>query len=832
MTSTLPKISVLVLNLNGRTHLDACLSSVEAQVYPRERVDIEVVDNGSTDDSLAFIRERYPRVRIHALDRNLGFCAPYNAAIQRSDSDFVALLNNDARVDPQWLAEMVAAADRHRAAAVASKILDWSGEKIDFVGGATTFIGHAWQRDFGGPASRQYDEGRLLFACGCSMLLSRAAFLDVGAFDEDFFAYFEDVDLGWRLNLFGYDVVLAPKAVTYHRQHGTSSRWALTLRLRLLERNALALIYKNYDSRTLQRVFPAAVALSLLRGLLASGIDELNLSFSEPPPASVDIEPRLIAHLIALEDFCRQLPDLRRKRAVVQERRCRSDDELFALFGGDPLRLHETFEPYEKVARALIRDCGIDEIFAAAPSAPSHSAAPATSPGEPREHQRQQLPRVSIVILTAVGPTHLRECLTSLRAQNYPEDRIEVIVVDNGSVDDPTSEVHAHFPRARVLRNATNLGFAAGNNLGAGVATGDYLIFLNDDTRAHPDWLRELVGTVLRRGAAAVASCLLDWSGQEVDFVDSAVNAEGKGFQLHYGTAIDQLSLAEKPLLFGCGAALLIDRAVFRDGGEWDEQTFAYYEDVELGWRLNLLGHEVWFSPRAVVYHKHHGTSARWPEPPRIRLYERNSLRNLYALLDTDGLAQTIPAALMLAADRALLSTGMSRASESTSQSPRQRLIRSLKAALRARRISKKTPLSQAIRRVGIRGIYGVPRDVVRLWFAKQSRSRREAYLVEQGGVPVTFDSWREPIPIEAAAILAGVYGFFSDLPNLTLRRAELQRRRKASDQRVLGQFATHWLSPSPAHYQAEHNAFQQVLVEEFGLAAIPEGRNHQAAAP
>jgi GT2 family glycosyltransferase len=436
---------------------------------------------------------------------------------------------------------------------------------------------------------------------------------------------------------------------------------------------------------------------------------------------------------------------------------------------------------------------------------------------------------VSIVILTALGATHLPECLGSLRLQNYPGDLIEVIVVDNGSAEDPTGEVHAHYPGARVLRNETNIGFAAGNNVGAEAATGDYLVFLNDDTRAHPDFLRELTGTALRRSAAAVASCLLDWSGQEVDFVDSAVNFEGKGFQLHYGTPTERLLLEEKPLLFGCGAALLIDRAVFHDVGGWDENTFAYYEDVELGWRLNLLGHEVWFAPRAVVYHKHHGTSARWPEPPRIRLYERNSLRNLYVLLDSDALARTIPAALLLAADRALLSTGLSRVVEGSPQSARQRLIRSVKAAFRARRISKTTPIGQAIRRLGIRGLYGLPRDVVRLWFAKQSRSRRQVYLMEEGGVPVTFDSWREPIPIDAAAILAGLYGFLSDLPKLSGRRAELQGRRRASDQEVLGRFGTHWLSPSPAPFQPEHNANHAMLVDEFALASIPEGRTVEA---
>ena len=80
---------------------------------------------------------------------------------------------------------------------------------------------------------------------------------------------------------------------------------------------------------------------------------------------------------------------------------------------------------------------------------------------------------------------------------------------------------------------------------------------------------------------------------------------------------------------------MLVARDVFLDAGGWDEGTFAYYEDVELGWRLWLLGHEVWLAPNAVIYHKHHGTSGRWAEPPRLRLLERNALRMLYTHLET-----------------------------------------------------------------------------------------------------------------------------------------------------------------------------------------------------
>ena len=88
-----------------------------------------------------------------------------------------------------------------------------------------------------------------------------------------------------------------------------------------------------------------------------------------------------------------------------------------------------------------------------------------------------------------------------------------MIVVDNGSADDPTTAVQRSYPGALVIRNASNIGFAAANNVGAAAATGEYLVFLNDDTRVHADWLSEMVETARRRGAASVASRILDWSG-------------------------------------------------------------------------------------------------------------------------------------------------------------------------------------------------------------------------------------------------------------------------------------------------------------------------------
>src|SRR6476661_6207714 len=147
--------------------------------------------------------------------------------------------------------------------------------------------------------------------------------------------------------------MFAPKAITYHRLHGTAGRIAYAQRLRLYERNAIAMIYKNYESDTLRRVLPVAVALSLLRGLKHSGIDLRALDLQSPERGELAMSARLSAHLLALEDFGRLLPALNRARAEIQRRRRVADADIVKLFGGEPFRLHEEGE-YADIAHALI----------------------------------------------------------------------------------------------------------------------------------------------------------------------------------------------------------------------------------------------------------------------------------------------------------------------------------------------------------------------------------------------------------------------------------------------------------------------------------------------
>jgi GT2 family glycosyltransferase len=455
---------------------------------------------------------------------------------------------------------------------------------------------------------------------------------------------------------------------------------------------------------------------------------------------------------------------------------------------------------------------------------------------------------VSVIVLTVLGPTHLADCLSSLRAQTYPATCREIIVVDNASAEDPTAVVEQYYPGARVVRNASNVGFAVGNNIGARAARGEYVAFLNDDTRVHPDWISELVGTAIRRGAVSVGSRILSWDGRLIDFVGGSVNCEGKGFQIDIGQPEAGRHLEERPLLFACGGAMLARRDAFLASGGWDEGAFAYYEDVELGWRFWLLGHEVWFSPKSIVYHKHHGTWGRWPEPPRLRLYERNSLRILYTHLERETLQRVLPAALLLATDRTLLASGLSRAAAdggaatddvgataNAAERPMPStppLTDRLKVALRERGVTRERSLAGNLRHLGARGLAGAARDAARgSGPALSSPSARALYDISRGVAQVGLDGRQEAFPIAAAAALSGIHDFLLSIPTLSERRRWLQRHRRRSDREILTQFDLHWLDPCGAPSgQREHNDLQRTLLKAFGVDALTESWAERSA--
>ena len=264
--SHLNKISVAILSWNGRRHLETCLAALAELDDPGVDYEILVLDNGSTDGTADWMRTeilpRGSRVRLIASAANLGFCGGNNRLVAEASGDAVAFLNNDTRPQRGWLKALVRAlaAAPPDVAAVSGKIIDWAGERLDFGRGVMTFDGHAFQLDFRRPlatANVPAEGDELPFACGGNMLIRRASFLDAGGFDDDYFAYLEDVDLGWRLWSGGERITFAPEAVVHHRSSATSDLLGLYNRGFLFERNAYLTAYKNYEAGLWERIMPA-----------------------------------------------------------------------------------------------------------------------------------------------------------------------------------------------------------------------------------------------------------------------------------------------------------------------------------------------------------------------------------------------------------------------------------------------------------------------------------------------------------------------------------------------------------------------------------------------
>ncbi|MBX0327334.1 glycosyltransferase [Oscillochloris sp. ZM17-4] len=264
---------------------------------------------------------------------------------------------------------------------------------------------------------------------------------------------------------------------------------------------------------------------------------------------------------------------------------------------------------------------------------------------------------VSVVVVNLNGCHHLEPCFQSLIAQDYPADRVELILIDNASTDGSLELMRERFPTVRVIRNAENVGFAPAVNQGAAAATGRYLALINNDMRADPGWVTAMVRALdsgVERGVACVGSQILDWDGERIDFLSSGASFYGFGYQFYHGLPAGSVSLGDHEALFACGGAMLVDRQIFLDVGGFDEDYFAYYEDVDFGWRLWVLGHRVLITPSATIYHRHHGTSSRMRPYQVNKLFERNALMTVIKNYDEENLSRVLGASLLMMFQRML----------------------------------------------------------------------------------------------------------------------------------------------------------------------------------
>lgn len=245
-----PLLFVILLNWNGLTHLQTCLPTLRATTYPRFQT--LVVDNGSQDGSFAWAKKQFPQVEWLRLGRNCGFAAANNAGIRlalQNGADYLVLLNNDTRVEPDWLDELVETAEKHPQTAICqARQRSWDGQQqMTF-----QFVPEWAEAEMRFTAVQQATESTLTpFASGCAMLLRAAALSRLGFFDERYYMYVEDVDLSLRAWIAGYEVRDVPASIVYHRVGGSGS--PSTRRMIWGYSNQLTTILKLYEGKTIAR---------------------------------------------------------------------------------------------------------------------------------------------------------------------------------------------------------------------------------------------------------------------------------------------------------------------------------------------------------------------------------------------------------------------------------------------------------------------------------------------------------------------------------------------------------------------------------------------------
>lgn len=250
------EVSVIIPNWNGENLLPNCLKSLHKQTFTN--FEVIVADNGSTDNSVLFINKNYPKVKLICLDKNYGFSIAVNKAVEKINSDYFVLLNNDTEVDKNWLKYLVETIKNHKeVAAAASMILNYNNRNIiDNAGDAINIVGQPHPREKGSFINKSNSKAQYIMGVtGGASIYQRNIFLKLGKFDPDYFFYFEDVDFALRAQLAGYKFYFQPKAIVYH--HSAKSAVKLGKYVEYLRyRNTIYLVVKN---------FPAAILLKRFR---------------------------------------------------------------------------------------------------------------------------------------------------------------------------------------------------------------------------------------------------------------------------------------------------------------------------------------------------------------------------------------------------------------------------------------------------------------------------------------------------------------------------------------------------------------------------------------
>ncbi len=305
------QVGILVLNYNGMKFINDLYPSLLAQTY--KDFDIIVVDNASTDDSIAQIKINFPSVIIMQFSQNYGFAKAFNYAAKKHPYEFLLFLNNDVYVEPTWLEELMRAIGRNDKIFMANcKNLYWEyPEFINSAGGSLTFLGSGMQLGNYEKLAEYKDKERYVgMAQGCAMLVRRNIFLKIGGFDNNYFLLGEEADICWRAWLLGFPTIYTPKAILYHYGAYSIKRKTWFFIEFQVTKNRYMTLLKNSDTANLLQAIVSSIIYDVFNIWQRRSLDEIK------------------AVVMSYGNILKNIKKILQKRISIQKNRRFSDGKL------------------------------------------------------------------------------------------------------------------------------------------------------------------------------------------------------------------------------------------------------------------------------------------------------------------------------------------------------------------------------------------------------------------------------------------------------------------------------------------------------------------------
>ncbi len=582
------QVVVIVVNFNSGPYLARCLAALKAQNF--RDFTVIVVDNASSDESLQALADLPAGWQVMRLERNVGFAAANNRAIAAVGSPWVACLNPDAFAEPDWLAQLMRGTARYPdAAAFGSLQIDASRpDHLDGAGDACHVSGLYWRGGFGQPIAGRNVEGEILSPCAAAALYHRESVLAVGGFDDDFFCYGEDVDLGIRLRLAGHRSIQLANAVVRHIGGGSGGRRGTFARYHGA-RNRLWVFVKDMPPALFWPMLPFHLLATLMMAVAAAIGGELG-------PFARGIKDAVIG-----------LPRVIGKRRGVQSAR---QAGLLPLLCWSPLSAIGR--------RTIVRHAAAIEHLEPAPGEGGIGIAMVSY-------------RTGPVLFAAIDAALAEAAVARL------------VLVDNGNPAEVRAELARRAslePRLTILEGQGNVGFAAGCNLAVRHIEQPYLLLLNPDCEIPRNGPRMFRTELLERHTPSLLGAVMTDEDGKVQ------RATRRNLPTPFRLLVEALHLyrfnpnwprieIERPMPITptpvpaiSGAAMFLTRENYWALGGLDTGFFLHVEDLDFCARFQAAGGEVCLVPGIRIRHARSSSAARrlaveWHKARGFRRYFR-----------------------------------------------------------------------------------------------------------------------------------------------------------------------------------------------------------------